>query len=83
MLLRLNAKVGDKACRVGSERLFRISAVVNNEPDRMSGSMNVGLRTMMSRAAFERSGLMGFGSRGAYRYLFKMGPASPPVADVR
>ena len=81
VLLRLNTKVGDKI-RVGTES-FRVSAVVNNEPDRMSGSMNVGLRMMMSRAAFERTGLMGFGSRGAYRYLFKMGPASPPVAEVR
>ena len=81
VLLRLNAKVGDNL-RVGTGS-FRISAVVLNEPDRMSGSLNVGLRMMMSRAAFERTGLMGFGSRGAYRYLFKMGPASPPVAEVR
>ncbi len=44
----------------------------------MSGSMNVGLRMMMSRAAFERTGLMGFGSRGAYRYLFKMSPGVAP-----
>jgi putative ABC transport system permease protein len=81
VLLRLNANVGDKI-RIGSEA-FRISAVVNNEPDRMSGTLNVGLRTMMSREAFERTGLMGFGSRGAYRYLFKLGPGAPPVADVR
>ena len=81
VLLRLNAKVGDQI-RVGTEPL-RISAVVNNEPDRMSGSMNVGLRMMMSSAAFERTGLMGFGSRGAYRYLFKMSPASPPVGEIR
>jgi len=81
VLLRLNAKVGD-SLRIGSGT-FRISAVVLSEPDRMSGSLNVGLRMLMSRAAFERSGLMGFGSRGAYRYLFKMSPASPPVAQVR
>ena len=49
----------------------------------MSGSLNIGLRMMMSREAFERTGLMGFGSRAAYRYLFKMSPASPPVAEVR
>jgi len=81
VLLRLNAKVGD-SLRIGTGS-YRISAVVLNEPDRMSGSLNVGLRMMMSRAAFERSGLMGFGSRGAYRYLFKMSPVSPPVAEVR
>ena len=81
VLLRLNARVGDRL-RVGTEA-FRISAIVNSEPDRMSGSMNVGLRMMMSRAAFERTGLMGFGSRGAYRYLFKMSPKSPQVTEVR
>ena len=81
ILLRLNVKVGDRL-RIGTEA-FRISAVVLNEPDRMSGTLSVGLRMMMSRAAFERTGLMGFGSRGAYRYLFKMSPLSPPVAEVR
>jgi putative ABC transport system permease protein len=81
VLLRLNARVGDQL-RVGTET-FRISAIVNSEPDRMSGSMNVGLRMMMSHDAFERTGLMGFGSRGAYRYLFKMSPKSPQVTEVR
>ena len=81
VLLRLNARVGDKI-RVGTES-FRIAAVVTSEPDRMSGSMNVGLRMMMSRTAFERTGLMGYGSRAAYRYLFKMTPGAPSVAEVR
>ena len=81
VLLRLNVNVGDKL-RVGTES-FRISAAVLNEPDRMSGTLNVGLRIMMSRAAFERSGLMSFGSRGAYRYLFKLAPTAPPVGEVR
>ncbi len=81
VLLRLNVKVGDRL-RIGAES-FRISAIVLNEPDRMSGTLSVGLRMMMSRDAFERTGLMGFGSRGAYRYLFKMGPVSPTVAQVR
>jgi putative ABC transport system permease protein len=81
VLLRLNVKVGD-SLRIGTGT-FRISAAVVNEPDRMSGSMNVGLRMMMSREAFERTGLMGFGSRAAYRYLFKMAPTAPPVAQVR
>jgi putative ABC transport system permease protein len=81
VLLRLNAKVGDRV-RVGTES-FRIATVVLSEPDRMSGSMNVGLRMMMSRAAFERTGLMGYGSRAAYRYLFKMQPGAPSVNEVR
>ncbi len=69
VLLRLNLKVGDPI-RIGTATP-RIAAVVLSEPDRMSGSMNVGLRLMMSREAFARTGLMGFGSRAAYRYLFK------------
>ncbi len=81
VLLRLGVKTGDRL-RIGTG-VFRISAVVVNEPDRMSGSMNVGLRMLMSRAGFEHTGLMGFGSRGAYRYLFRMSPGAPPVAVVR
>ena len=81
VLLRLSAKVGD-SLRIGTGT-FKIAAVTASEPDRMSGSMNVGLRLLMSRDAFERSGLMGFGSRGAYRYLFKMKPGSPDVEAVR
>ncbi len=38
----------------------------------MSGSLNFGLRLMMSREAFERTGLMQLGSRAAQRYLFKL-----------
>ena len=81
VLLRTNARVGD-SLRIGTTTV-RIAAVVLSEPDRMSGSMQVGLRMMMSRDAFERTGLMGFGSRGAYRYLFKMGANAPPVDQLR
>ncbi|HEV2201705.1 MAG TPA: FtsX-like permease family protein [Bryobacteraceae bacterium] len=81
VLLRLNVKVGDQV-RIGTSTL-RVAAVVLSEPDRMSGSMNVGLRLMMSREAFERTGLMGFGSRAAYRYLFKTEATAPPVAEIR
>ncbi len=81
VLIRLDVKVGDKL-HIGRQTM-RIAATVVSEPDRMSGTLNVGLRVMMSREAFERTGLMGFGSRGAYRYLFKLAPTAPPVADVR
>ena len=81
ILLRLNLKVGDPI-RIGTS-MMRIAAVVLSEPDRMSGSMNVGLRLIMSREAFERTGLMGFGSRAAYRYLFKTQPTAPPVEQIR
>jgi putative ABC transport system permease protein len=81
VLIRLNVKVGDLV-RVGGQD-YRISATVVSEPDRMSGSLNIGLRMMMSREAFERTGLMQIGSRAAQRYLFKLYPGAPPVEEVR
>jgi putative ABC transport system permease protein len=81
LLIRLHLKIGDKL-RVGTEQV-RVSAVVIHEPDRMSGSMNVGLRMMMSRETFAHTGLMQLGSRAANRYLFKLAPGAPPVAEVR
>jgi len=80
VLLRLNAKVGD-TIRVGGQP-FKIVAEVTNEPDRMTGSLNVGPRVMMSRAGLERTGLLVPGSRAAERFLFKV-PATRPVLEVR
>ncbi|HWE52404.1 MAG TPA: FtsX-like permease family protein [Bryobacteraceae bacterium] len=80
VLLRLNAHVGD-TIRVGGQP-FRISAEIANEPDRMTGSLNVGPRVMMSRAAIDRTGLLVAGSRAAERYLFRV-PANLQIATVR
>ena len=80
VLLRLNAKVGD-SIRIGGQP-FRIAAEVTNEPDRMTGSLNVGPRVMMSRAGLERTGLIVPGSRAAERFLFKL-PVAVPIAGVR
>ncbi len=46
--------VGDHV-RIGGQD-FTIAGIVESEPDRMSGSLNVGPRVMMSRAALERTG---------------------------
>jgi putative ABC transport system permease protein len=81
LLMRLHLNVGDTV-RVG-ENDFRIAAVIVYEPDRMSASLNIGLRLMMSREAFERTGLMQLGSRASQRYLFKLEPDAPPVEEVR
>lgn len=81
LLMRLHLHVGDMV-RVGS-RDFKISTVLVTEPDRMSASLNFGLRLMMSREAFERTGLMQVGSRASQQYLFKLSPGAPPVAQVR
>jgi putative ABC transport system permease protein len=81
VFIRLGVQPGDKI-RLGGEE-FTIAAVVVNEPDRMSGSLNVGLRMMISREGFERTGLMQIGSRAAQRYLFKILPGGPSVAETR
>ncbi len=81
LLIRVGVKVGDMI-RVGGQD-FRVAAAVLSEPDRLSGSLNIGLRMMMSREALERTGLMQIGSRSAQRFLFKLDPGAPAVADVR
>jgi len=81
LLIRLDLHVGDKI-HIG-ERQFRIAAMIVSEPDRMSASMNFGMRLMMSRAAFDSTGLEQLGSRGSQRYLFKLDAGAPPVETVR
>ncbi len=81
LLLRLGARPGETV-RIGDAE-FHIAAVVRLEPDRMTGSLNVGPRLLMSRAALDRTGLMKFGSRASYRALLRLGPSAPPVAAVR
>ncbi len=82
LLLRLNAKVGE-SLRIGGQE-FRIAAVVTSEPDRMTGTLNVGPRVLMTREGLDRTGLITLGSRASERFLFKL-PASgsPGVAEVR
>ncbi|MEO5922671.1 MAG: FtsX-like permease family protein [Bryobacteraceae bacterium] len=81
VLIRLGIKVGD-TIKLGSEN-FRMAAIVVSEPDRMSGSLNVGLRMMLSREAFARTGLMQLGSRAAQRYLFKLDAGGPTVEQAK
>lgn len=81
VLLRLNLKVGD-TLRLGDQG-FRIIGQVTFEPDRMLGSLNVGPRVMITREGLDRSGLMLPGSRAAERFLFRVGPASPGIQQVR
>lgn len=78
--LRLKAEPGD-AIRVGGQE-FRVAAVGIQEPDRMSGSFNVGPRIMLSREGLERTGLIRLGSRASNRLLLKLAPGSPGVAVV-
>lgn len=81
LLLRLNTAVGD-AVRLGAES-FRIAAVVRVEPDRITGSLNVGPRVMLNHEALARTGLVGTGSRAAHRFLFRLPADGMTVAGAR
>jgi putative ABC transport system permease protein len=78
---RLNVQTGNRI-RVGGQE-FRVAGTLMQEPDRISGSFNVGPRVMVSHAGLERAGLMGLGSRATQRHLFRLKPGAPPVAEVR
>jgi putative ABC transport system permease protein len=81
LLLRLNMKPGDDL-RIGGED-FRIVGKLESEPDRMSGSMNVGPRILMSREGLERTGLLMPGSRAAERFLFRIPAQGIGIEEVR
>ena len=80
LLVRLRAKVGDRL-KIGG-RWFRIAAVIEKEPDRMTAGVGLGPRVMMTRQAMEETGLLQPGSRATERYLFALGDKLK-VADVR
>ncbi|MGE5647696.1 MAG: ABC transporter permease [Acidobacteriota bacterium] len=70
LLFRLKLQPGATA-RLGSGE-FRIAAIVRREPDRMTGSFNVGPRVLLSAEGLERTGLLVSGSRASRRLLFKL-----------
>ncbi len=69
LLLRLNVKTGD-TLRIGGQD-FRIAGVIVSEPDRMTGTLNVGPRVMITREGLDRTGLISLGSRASERFLFQ------------
>lgn len=80
LLMRLNVRTGDNL-RIGGQD-FRIAGVVTAEPDRMTGSLNVGPRVMITRAGLDRTGLIQVGSRAAERYLFSLPAQGGPTVDA-
>jgi len=82
LLLRLNVKTGD-TLHIGGQD-FRIAGVIVSEPDRMTGTLNVGPRVMITREGLDRTGLISLGSRASERFLFRL-PASgaPGPVEVR
>ncbi len=81
LLVRLKVKIGDQL-KIGSQS-FRIAAVVEREPDRMSSTMGLGPRVLISRGGLDRSGLLQPGSRSGERFLFKLTPQSGSIGKVR
>jgi len=81
LLLRLGVEVGDRV-KLGKSWL-QIAAVLAVEPDRMTGSFNIGPRVMLSRQALETSGLIARGSRAAQRYLYKLPEEGISVEEAR
>ena len=77
-LIRLNAHVG-QTLRLGG-RTFKIAAVLEQEPDRMSAGAGFGPRVMISQAALDRTGLIAPGSRATERLLMKLPAQVDPVA---
>ena len=81
LLIRLKARVGDSV-RLGGQD-FRIAALLVSEPDRMTGSLNIGPRVMINREGLKRTGLISLGSRAAERYVFLLPPRLLTVQQVR
>ncbi len=62
--------------RIGGQR-FRISAVIQSEPDRFGGITALGTRCILSREGYERSGIARSGNSTRLRVLLRL----PPAAD--
>jgi putative ABC transport system permease protein len=83
LLMRLHLQLGD-TIKLGTQ-VFRIAAVVEDEPDRLSGSFAAGPRVLLSQSALSATGLLAPGSHATRRYLFKLPPPRPgqPLSDAK
>ena len=81
LLVRLQTKVG-ATIRIGAQP-FRIVALLEDEPDRLSGSFALGPRLVISQRGLDRTGLITFGSRAAQRFLFRLPKQGIGVNEAR
>ena len=77
LLDRLNLAPGGLV-RIGTQT-FRLTAVLNSEPDRISGGFSLGPHIIVSDAALARTGLVTLGSLIDYNYKVVL----PPNADIK
>jgi len=82
LLAQLGARVGDDIL-VGDARLT-IRGVVTAEPGRRAGGFSFGSRLFISRDEFDRTGLLGPGSRASFRLLMRVpdDQADPIARDI-
>ena len=64
--------------RIGTQN-FRVTAVLANEPDRISGGFSLGPHVMISDAGLKRTGLVTLGSLIQYSYRVAMPPTRTPT----
>ncbi len=70
LLIRLKLHVGDSITL--GDGTFRIAAVVDSEPDRLSGAFAAGPRVLLTQQQLAATHLLAAGSRASERYLFKL-----------
>ena len=80
LLIRMNAHVGD-SLRLG-KKTFKITAVLKEEPDRITAGPGLGPRVMISEASLKESGLIAPGSRASERLLVKLPDVLPKGVSV-
>ncbi len=76
LLIRLGLEVGDLV-KVGDAE-FRIAGIVGNEPDRLSGNIELGPRVMIDQAGLAATGLVQPGSLIQWVYRLRL---DEPVTD--
>lgn len=70
VLSRLAVGIGDRI-RIG-EQFFRIAAAIRSEPDRFMGIKGAGMRCILSRQGYARSGIARGGSFEFHRALLRL-----------
>jgi predicted lysophospholipase L1 biosynthesis ABC-type transport system permease subunit len=81
VLQRFEVHLGDTITVSG--RPFRISAVIQGEPDRFSNEVGVGLRCLVSRDSWTRSGLANSPNSVKNRVLLRLSAGSNPAVARR
>jgi putative ABC transport system permease protein len=77
---KLRVAIGD-SLRIGRSD-FRIVAIVRYEPDRVDFGFSIGPRVFLSPPAFERAGLVAYGSQMFHRALLKL-PAGADAVEAK